>query len=280
MAGDHTMRVRNWTALCTISQLVLGLSIGAQAQVVVTEITQEEADGIIAEMEASMAGGAGTPDGLTPAVEDICTKWGFSGTTNGLCNAYCEAMDCDDANPQASEEACTRVFDKIILGLDGTPFPTCNDSDNDGVPNGLDNCPDVANEDQADADGEGVGDACDNCPNTPNDDQADADGNGVGDACDLIVGCPCRGALEVMSGFHYDESFPASSCVIRQSTLIRAEAISVLGRLVFIAARSRSCRGVEGDGISPLEEWVGHTYDIGSAESVACFALLENVCFP
>jgi len=29
-----------------------------------------------------------TPDGETPAAEDICTLWGFSGTINGLCNAY------------------------------------------------------------------------------------------------------------------------------------------------------------------------------------------------
>jgi cysteine-rich repeat protein len=35
------------------------------------------------------------------------------------------------------------------------------DSDADGIPDALDNCPFVANADQADADGDGVGDACD-----------------------------------------------------------------------------------------------------------------------
>jgi hypothetical protein len=35
-------------------------------------------------------------------------------------------MDCDSENPQASDEACNRVFDKIIAGLGGIPFPTCD----------------------------------------------------------------------------------------------------------------------------------------------------------
>lgn len=38
------------------------------------------------------------------------------------------------------------------------------DSDGDGTCNDVDNCPTVANADQADSDGDGVGDACDQCP--------------------------------------------------------------------------------------------------------------------
>ena len=39
------------------------------------------------------------------------------------------------------------------------------DADNDGVFNGMDNCPDTYNPDQEDADGDGLGDVCDNCNN-------------------------------------------------------------------------------------------------------------------
>jgi len=56
------------------------------------------------------------------------------------------------------------------------------DTDNDGVPDDMDNCPRTPNPPpvpggiQADRDGDGVGDACDNCVDLPNPDQADQDG--------------------------------------------------------------------------------------------------------
>lgn len=51
-----------------------------------------------------------TPDGQTPAVEAVCD--GFSGAAFGLCNSYCEAMDCDD-NPRASQSACNRLAQRL-----------------------------------------------------------------------------------------------------------------------------------------------------------------------
>src|SRR5215211_3900142 len=58
----------------------------------------------------------------------------------------------------------------VVARLDGTP----TDADGDGVPVELDNCPTVANPDQADTDGDGQGDACDD----------DDDGDGVPDGSD------------------------------------------------------------------------------------------------
>jgi hypothetical protein len=61
------------------------------------------------------------------------------------------------------------------------------DADGDGVGGGNDNCPALANADQADGDADGVGDACDVCPSIANPDQQDTDGDGVGDLCDNCV---------------------------------------------------------------------------------------------
>jgi hypothetical protein len=42
------------------------------------------------------------------------------------------------------------------------------DTDGDGIPDASDNCPTIANANQADSDSDGVGDLCDNCVNVPN----------------------------------------------------------------------------------------------------------------
>jgi len=134
---------------------------------------------------------AQTPDGDTPANEGICETWGLEGKVRGLCNAFCEAMDCDDSDPQATDQACNRVLSKIYDALPtGTDFPTCRDVDSDGVPNGLDNCPDDANPDQADSNGDGVGDACD-------------------------IGCPCFTSEDARGiiGLMYDQDATHWNCV-------------------------------------------------------------------
>jgi len=53
----------------------------------------------------------------------------------------------------------------------GKTYEQSDDSDHDGIDDSLDNCPYVANPNQADGDGDGVGDVCDNCAGTSNPDQ-------------------------------------------------------------------------------------------------------------
>ena len=63
-----------------------------------------------------------TPDGETPAVEDVCDVDGLTGAAWGLCNAYCEAMDCDE-EPQASDAACNKVLESFRDETDGNDPP-------------------------------------------------------------------------------------------------------------------------------------------------------------
>ncbi len=68
--------------------------------------------------------------------------------------------------------------------------PTGNDSDDDGVPDVSDNCPQTRNPDQVDADADSVGDACDRCLNSPTAAEVGPTG------CSLEQSCPCAGPRE------------------------------------------------------------------------------------
>jgi N-acetylneuraminic acid mutarotase len=82
-------------------------------------------------------------------------------------------------NGRPSDTATLLLNGKVLVA--GGEDPTLNaiasaelysedidDSDGDGIADVSDNCPTVANADQADADGDGVGDACDNCVSIAN----------------------------------------------------------------------------------------------------------------
>jgi hypothetical protein len=64
---------------------------------------------------------AQTPDGEPPSVETVCDDQ--VGAAFGLCNAYCEAMDCDSVDPQASPTACDKVAAKF-MNITGS-MPPC-----------------------------------------------------------------------------------------------------------------------------------------------------------
>ncbi len=73
-------------------------------------------------------------------------------------------------------------------GSDGdTPSGCTNDIDGDVVCDGVDNCPDDANEDQIDTDSDGLGDICDVCKNDPDN---DIDGDTICGDVDICPGDP------------------------------------------------------------------------------------------
>jgi hypothetical protein len=82
--------------------------------------------------------------------------------------------------------------DVWVSTLEFIPSDPCEglggDTDGDGVCNANDNCPDVANADQADSDGDGVGDACDAPPDPCAGLGGDTDGDGVCDSADICPG--------------------------------------------------------------------------------------------
>lgn len=153
-------------------------------------------------------------DGITDEREDVwwATETDFDPDNDEL--EYWQDIDADgdgfyDGNEDLNGNALLEVGDSspvdpcdpddTVAACVGEP-PEDTDADDDGIDDGDDNCPAVANADQADSDSDGVGNACedpdndfdddtvsdddDNCPLVANTDQADSDSDGTGDACD------------------------------------------------------------------------------------------------
>jgi len=98
-----------------------------------------------------------------------------------------DASDTDTREPGFHDDVPSEVEgDEDLFGPESEVW---RDSDGDGIPDVIDNCPLVPNPDQADLDRDGVGDACDNCVAAFNPSQEDSVGDGVGDACRERV-CP------------------------------------------------------------------------------------------
>ncbi len=153
--------------------------------------------------EAGTASGAdNTCTGGTSARIGYSNGTGDPGTSFELAGSAVPGAFLDDGPENTAlihNSLNSNVLGRYIFSArNGTiPSPVDPDTDGDGIFDTSDNCPAVANVDQADNDGDGAGDACDddddddgvldttdNCVFTPNADQSDADGDGVGDICD------------------------------------------------------------------------------------------------
>ena len=117
------------------------------------------------------------------------------------------------------DDNCDGTRDEGFGNVDGDELADCVDPDidDDGIPNGEDNCPFVANADQANNDAAGetgltvAGDACDpdddddgipdtsdNCPLVKNTLQANVDGDAAGDACDCDIDADGLGNVNLL----------------------------------------------------------------------------------
>ncbi len=104
-------------------------------------------------------------------------------------------VECVDPDTDGDQVYCLDNCPSVANGNQA-------DSDNDGVGDACDNCAAIANPDQLDADNDGVGDLCDNCANTANPGQEDGNHDGVGDACCCVgltgnVDCDLGGGTDI-----------------------------------------------------------------------------------
>jgi hypothetical protein len=123
-------------------------------------------------------------------VKDMNNQYTFSGTFK-TAGGYKDAADLTDADKKALKDDFTQERSDLTNAYPGVlasilPPPDSsaivendNDVDNDGIPNGRDNCVVVYNSDQSDSLGNGTGDACRTVV------KCDTDRNGAIDIVDI-----------------------------------------------------------------------------------------------
>jgi Tol biopolymer transport system component len=141
--------------------------------------------------------GTGDDDGTVYTAFGRCIETlGGSCTTSADCDP---AVFCDAGVCKKEHSTCTTTADcppgiPCDTGAGSGTAPASPDSDGDGVPDHLDNCPDDGNGDQADLDGDRVGDACDlaTCGNDVVEYEEQCDGTSAA-ACTsgCLASCTC-----------------------------------------------------------------------------------------
>jgi hypothetical protein len=134
-----------------------------------------------------ICGRTGSSDFPTTAEAFDCT---YGGGYDAFASKLVAYGDTDGDSIPDDSDNCPTVAnpDQADLDHDGLGDVCDPDVDGDIIPNTTDNCPWVYNPDQHDTDDDGVGDVCDNCKTVANHSQGDADHDGFGDACDHCAG--------------------------------------------------------------------------------------------
>jgi hypothetical protein len=132
--------------------------------------------------------GLDTPIGTGSAFIATVPK-GSGGLTNPFFIPYTVSAPLADRVLAAGDQMVLDVRYRNDCGVKRTPRLVFGSVARASALSGSDNCPNVANPDQADTDDDGIGNACDSCPLVPNPDQADSDGDGIANACDI---CPAN----------------------------------------------------------------------------------------
>lgn len=178
-----------------------GLSGGTQS----ATITATDSTSLSSSAQVSFTIDAGKTGDYNYHINEGHITWGY-----GYSECYLEfgTSDFTMREYQAGSSQCNWIADgapscKGQNQACSTPTGPV-DSDNDGIEDNSDNCPNMANSDQADNDNDGLGNVCDstpnggstdtdgdgiadttdNCPNMANADQADNDNDGLGNVCD------------------------------------------------------------------------------------------------
>ena len=140
----------NWAPLDTglggYSPTVSCLAVANGELVVGGDFTT--AGGVVSAYWARWLSGDRDEDGVCD-VDDQCPNTP-PGEPVDAAGCACGQISCDDGDP-CTVDSCQA----------GVCSHTTQDADGDGVPDLCDNCPQIANADQADTDHDGVGDACD-----------------------------------------------------------------------------------------------------------------------